>query len=330
MGALWQSDEKKTAVPADSQSDVQMPKAPRPRHVVWRVLWLLALIVLVSLGFAVYSETRSSKWQAREFSRFAKDLSYSLEIGPSPAILYPGDGPFDKRLGYSSLAEFMPRLLKRDYLITQQTRFSPDLLAYTKRGFFVPYQEKIQSGLTITDCRGAPLYQFTYPQQLYSTFAAIPPVLVNSLLFIENRDLLAANEPLANPAVDWPRFIKAALSQATKMVGLPGQSAGGSTLATQLEKYRHDPVGQRKAAADDFRQCAGLSDRPRHAPGSAARGARLSQQRAAVCRAGSWRSARHGRRVAGLVWRRFRTHQSTAGHHRHRCENPGRARSGAA
>jgi membrane peptidoglycan carboxypeptidase len=238
-----------------------MPKSPRHRHHVWRAFWLLVLIALLILGFAVISETRSSRLQAREFSRFAKDLSYSLEPGPSNAVLYPGDGPFDKRLGYSSLGEFLPRLLKRDYLITQQTHFSPDLLAYTKRGFFVPYQEKIQSGLTITDCRGAPLYQFTYPQQLYATFESIPPVVVNSLLFIENRDLLAENQPLANPAVDWPRFFKAALSQVAKMVGLPGQSAGGSTLATQLEKYRHSPDGLTQSGSEKLRQMISASVR---------------------------------------------------------------------
>jgi membrane peptidoglycan carboxypeptidase len=261
MGALWHSDEKKTAVVADSQSDVPMPKSPRRKHYVWRVFWLLVLIALVILGFAVVSEIRSSKLQAREFSRFARELSYSLQSGPSDAIVYPGDGPFDKRLGYSSMGEFMPRLLKRDYLITQQAQFSPDLLAYTKRGFFVPYQEKIQSGLTITDCRGAPLYQFTYPQQLYSTFASIPPVLVNSLLFIENRDLLADNQPMANPAVDWPRFFKAAISQVAKMVGLPGQSAGGSTLATQLEKYRHSPDGLTQSGSEKLRQMISASVR---------------------------------------------------------------------
>jgi len=238
-----------------------MPKSPRRRHYVWRVFWLLVLIALLILGFAIVSEIRSSKLQAREFSRFAKALSYSLQPGPSDAIAYPGDGPFDKRLGYSSLDQFLPRLLKRDYLITEQAHFSPDLLAYTKRGFFVPYQEKIQSGLTITDCRGAPLYRFTYPQQLYSTFASIPPVLVNSLLFIENRDLLANNQPMANPAVDWPRFLKAAITQVAKMVGLPGQSAGGSTLATQLEKYRHSPDGLTQSGSEKLRQMISASVR---------------------------------------------------------------------
>jgi membrane peptidoglycan carboxypeptidase len=267
MGALWHSDAKKAAVTADSQGDV--PEAARPSHwrYVWRVLLLLLLAGLVTLGFAAWSEVRSSKLQAREFTRLARDLTYTVKPGASDAILYPGDGPFDKRLGYSSLGEFLPRLIKRDYRITEQSRFSPDLLAYVQRGFFVPYEEKSQSGLTIADCRGDALYQFTYPQQLYPTFASIPPVVVNSLLFIENRDLLNPLQPLANPAVDWPRFLKAAVSQVAKIVGIPGQSAGGSTLATQLEKYRHSPDGLTQSGSEKIRQMISASVRA-YQPGS--------------------------------------------------------------
>jgi len=238
-----------------------MPKTSRHRHYLWRLFWLVVLAGVLMLAWAIASEVRSSRLQAREFNSFAAALSYSMQPGPSDSILYPGDGPFDKRLGYSALGEFLPRLLKRDYLITEQSHFSPQLLAYSKRGFFVPYQEKIQAGLSITDCRGTPLYQFTYPQQLYPTFAAIPPVLVQSLLFIENRDLLDARYPLANPAVDWPRFAKAAWSQVAKLLSLPGQSAGGSTLATQLEKYRHSPDGLTQSGGEKLRQMISASVR---------------------------------------------------------------------
>ena len=238
-----------------------MPASPSHWRHVWRALAVLVLVALVILGFAISVESRSSKLQAREFSQFAHNLSYALEPGPSDAIVYPGDGPFDKRLGYSSLGDFLPRLLKRDYRIIEQAHFSPELLSYAKRGFFVPYQEKSQSGLTIADCRGDPLYQYTYPQQLYPNFAAIPPVLVNSLLFIENRDLLDPRQPLANPAVDWPRFLKAAISQVAKVIGLPGQSAGGSTLATQLEKYRHSPDGLTISGGEKIRQMISASVR---------------------------------------------------------------------
>src|SRR5476649_744724 len=261
MGGLWHSDSKSTVEVTDSHDAVPMPKTSRHRHYLWRLFWLVVLAGVLMLAWAIASEVRSSRLQAREFNSFAAALSYSMQPGPSDSILYPGDGPFDKRLGYSALGEFLPRLLKRDYLITEQSHFSPQLLAYSKRGFFVPYQEKIQAGLSITDCRGTPLYQFTYPQQLYPTFAAIPPVLVQSLLFIENRDLLDARYPLANPAVDWPRFAKAAWSQVAKLLSLPGQSAGGSTMATQLEKYRHSPDGLTQSGGEKLRQMISASVR---------------------------------------------------------------------
>ncbi|MGL6247102.1 transglycosylase domain-containing protein [Pseudomonas sp.] len=256
MGALWQTDSSKTVVPTERVDEAPLPEKPPRSRVThgWGAFWLLLVIILIVLGLAAAKEMRTSKFQSREVSKFAASLSYEMKPGPSDAIRYPGAGPFDLRLGYSSLGEFLPRLIKRDYVIASQTRFSQKLMDYTDNGFFVPYAEKIQAGLSITDCRAAPLYQYKYPQQLYSSFEAIPPVVVSSLLFIENRFLLDPKQPLANPAVDWPRFGMAIWSQVAKLIHLPGQSAGGSTLATQLEKYRHSPDGLTVSGAEKIRQ----------------------------------------------------------------------------
>ncbi|MFP6831622.1 MAG: transglycosylase domain-containing protein [Pseudomonas sp.] len=274
MGALWQTDSSKAVVPTERVDD-QAPvpeKTRRSRH-GWKAFWLLLLIIAIVVGLAAAKEMRTSRFQSRELSQYAASLTYKLEPGPSEAIRYPGNGPFDMRLGYSALDEFLPRLLKRNYVVTQQTRFSPALLSYTDKGLFVPYSEKIQAGLSITDCRAAPLYKYNYPQQLYSNFAAIPPVVVSSLLFIENRFLLDTKQPLANPAVDWPRFGMAAWSQVAKVLRLPGQSAGGSTLATQLEKYRHSPDGLTMSGAEKIRQMISASVRA-YQPGPQTLGAR--------------------------------------------------------
>ena len=262
MGALLPTDSSEALVPTDRVDQTPLPARKRPlRRYGWRMFWLLLLIGLIFLGLAIARESRTSKLQAREFSQLAAALTYSLEPGPSEAIVYPGDGPFDKRLGYSHIGDFVQRLLKRNYVVQEQTRFSQALLDYTDKGLFVPYAEKIQAGLSITDCRAAPLYQYKYPQQLYPDFAAIPPLVVHSLLFIENRDLLDPKQPLANPAVDWPRFARAAWSQVAKMLHLPGQTAGGSTLATQLEKYRHSPDGLTVSGAEKLRQMLSASVR---------------------------------------------------------------------
>ena len=261
MGALWQTEPNTKQAPAQTPAETPEPKSPRQRRLWWRLIILILLVAAGAVGFAAYEEFRTSELQSREFSKLASTLTYSLQPGPSDSIVYPGEGPFDKRLGYSSLGEFLPRLLKRDYLISQQVRFSPALVNYVDHGLFAPYIEKVQAGLAITDCRGDMLYQYQYPQYLYPDFASIPSVVVNSLLFIENRDLLDTRDPRNNPAVDWPRFAKAAYSQIARYLALPGQSAGGSTLATQLEKYRHSPDGLTVSGAEKIRQMISASVR---------------------------------------------------------------------
>lgn len=260
MGVLWQTDASSTEIPKGSLNEVTLRPGRSRRKKHRLAFWTLMLLAGVAIALAAREEMRSSWLQSREITRYAATLNYSLEEGPSDAILYPHDGPFDKRLGYVYLPPMLQRLDQRGYAIRQQVRFSPELMEYSRHGLFPPYREKVQAGIDISDCRGEPLYRFSYPQQLYPGFSAIPPLLTSSLLFIENRSLLA-DEPLANPAVDWPRFVKAALSQAGKVLDMPGQSAGGSTLATQLEKYRHSPSGLTLSAGEKIRQMASASVR---------------------------------------------------------------------
>ncbi|MGL4319046.1 MAG: transglycosylase domain-containing protein [Pseudomonas sp.] len=261
MGVLWQSDAPQNALAESAPESLYSPKNPVPRR-KWKLSFgLILLTLLIALGLAVTHELRTAELQAREFSQYATRLTYSLQPGPSEAIRFPADGPFDKRLGYAYLPLLLERLQQRAYLISAQNRFSPALLDYSQRGYFPPFAEKNQAGLTISDCRGLPLYQFRSPQQLYARFADIPPLIAGSLLFIENRHLLDQAAPQANPAVDWPRFAKAALSQLGKNFAIQEQSAGGSTLATQLEKYRHSPDGLTLSAMEKLRQMVSASVR---------------------------------------------------------------------
>lgn len=228
----------------------------------WKYLiYLLLVSVLLAAAVMLVFELRSAHFQARELSRYAATLTYDLQPGASTAIHYPSDGPFDQRQGYAYLPLMLERLQQRDFHISQQVRFSPALMHYSQQGFYPPYREKSSAGLTLTDCRGLPFYDFHYPRQGYADFAEIPPLIVSSLLFIENRHLLARDQPQANPAVDWPRFAMAALSQMGKVLDLDGQSAGGSTLATQLEKYRHSPDGLTLSAGEKLRQMVSASVR---------------------------------------------------------------------
>ena len=261
MGVLWQSDAPHSTLPASDLQPFLPSETRKPRHRLRTFLWLSVLLLLLGGGWLIIHELRTATLQSRELSAYAARLTYTLQAGPSDAIQFPASGPFDQRLGYAQLPHLLERLQQRGYLIQQQVHFSDALLDYSQRGFFPPFREKLQSGLQISDCRGLPLYQFRYPQQGYARFADIPPLIVGSLLFIENRHLLDPIPAQANPAVDWPRLGKAALSQVGKNFAAQEQSAGGSTLATQLEKYRHSPHGLTLTPRDKLLQMVSASVR---------------------------------------------------------------------
>lgn len=236
------------------------PSLARPRHWRW-LLWILVLLLLTASGLLLAFEMRTSWLQGREIPRYADTLRYSLEPGPSSSISFPVQGPFDQRLGYSRLPDLLARLQEQQFVISEQVQFSRALQQYSSHGLFVPYQEKTQAGLFIGDCRREPIYDFSYPQRHYPDFASIAPLIVNTLLFIENRDMLSQKHPTVNPAVDWPRFTKAALSQVGRALAIRDDSAGGSTLATQIEKYRHSPGGMTQSASEKLRQMVSASVR---------------------------------------------------------------------
>lgn len=228
------------------------PAVAMPTETVTRrrslVPWLLVLLLLSLVVLAGY-ELHTSYYSAPKISQYASTLTYQLQQGPAKQVVYPQAGPFDERHGYSRLPELLKRLQERNFNITAQAEFSPALQHYASQGFFPPYREKVQSGLFLADCRNQTLFDFNYPQRVYRDPRDIPTMVAHSLLFIENRNLLQM-PAMANPVMDWPRFVMAALSQAGKIVGMGGQSAGGSTLATQIEKFRHSPMGLTQSFRD--------------------------------------------------------------------------------
>ena len=60
------------------------------------------------------------------------------------------------------------------------------------------------------------------------------------------------------PAIEWDRFGRAAADRALRLVG-DHASSGGSTLATQIEKYRHSPEGRTESVKEKLRQMASAS-----------------------------------------------------------------------
>ncbi|SFL99314.1 transglycosylase domain-containing protein [Rugamonas rubra] len=220
------------------------------------------LVLLVLLSFAVWwgvQETRSSTMQARFFAGLVEKLSYRVEAGPSNAIRFPKDSPYDERLGYANLPDYLAKLKARDYAVTAQSRFSPKMLELADMGVFATYREKTKTGLAIVDCRAQPLFSASYPERIYARFEQTPAALVNSLLFIENRELLDTKYPKRNPAVEWDRLSKAVLEKSVNSISGGHRPAGGSTLATQIEKYRHSPEGRTGSLKDKLQQMVSAS-----------------------------------------------------------------------
>lgn len=214
---------------------------------------------IVGLALVVVREAQSSTFQARYFSGLAAELKFWLEPGASSSIRFPQRGPYDQRLGYSELPAFLKRLRAKGYRIEKQARHSHALTELLESGYFPPYREKSQAGLHVLDCRGQPLFTSDHPEHVYADFSAIPPLVVGTLLFIENRELLESDHPNRNPAVEWDRFTKAALEQSIKIFDPDYDAPGGSTLATQIEKYRHSPGGITASFQEKFRQMMSAS-----------------------------------------------------------------------
>ncbi|MEJ6000826.1 transglycosylase domain-containing protein [Paucibacter soli] len=225
---------------------------------IWRVGGVALLATLVACAL---DELQRSNLQSALWSREAGAAGFRVEPGASPAIRFPSHGPYDERLGYRDLPAHIERLREQGFAVTAQARWSPALLGLGEQGLNVPYREKSQAGLTLADCRGEPLLSLRLPQRQYEGFEAVPELLLRTLLFVEDRHLLDDASPHRNPALDPERFAKAALEQALHAVDARPGAAGGSTLATQLEKYRHSPGGRTGSVSEKLRQMLSASRR---------------------------------------------------------------------
>ena len=139
---------------------------------------------------------------------------------------------------------------------------------------FPIYNEKAQAGLRISDDNNRTLYSASYPRDAYANFDSIPPLLVNSLLFVENRHLMDENGKTWNPAIEWPRFTGALMGYGLKKIGIHGDQGGGSTLATQIEKFRHSPEGITSTGKDKLSQMLTASVRAYDTDGKSVEGRR--------------------------------------------------------
>lgn len=233
------------------------------RKLVFSVKRIVFFGLLAAIPIAVFlllDEFRSSRLQAHVFAGMGQELTFRMAPGASHSVRFPTTGgPYDQRLGYAGLPSYLKRLEANDYIVSRQARQSPRMVQLFDMGLFIPYQEKNQAGFTLVDSRDVPLHSVRYPQRIYPNFDALPRSLVNALLYIENRSLLDDGTPLRNPAIEWSRFSKALIDETRHLVRPGYRPHGGSTLATQIEKYRHSPEGRTSSAREKLRQMMSAS-----------------------------------------------------------------------
>lgn len=220
-----------------------------------------AVLVLLAVVLCGWWEMQASPLQARYFTAWAEELAFDVQPGAADTLRVPQSGPFDERLGYTRIPAFTERLAKLGHVVTAQARQSDALARYMDSGYYPPFHEKTQTGLRVQDCRREPLFAARVPQQVYPHFEAVPPLLAQTLAFIENREVLLTEAPRHNPAVEWERLGRAVVDQLYAVVDHDHSAAGGSTLATQIEKFRHSPEGRTSGASDKLRQMVSASVR---------------------------------------------------------------------
>jgi membrane peptidoglycan carboxypeptidase len=226
------------------------------RRLRFLLRWLLALFLIAAVGFI---EIHTSILQTWVFTTTNERLYFEMAPGGSANIVFPRSAPFDDRRGYSKLPALRSRLESQRYQISQQARQSETLVTLIERGISPPYVAPPDAGLNIRGSDGMSLFRYAQADFLFQKIDDIPPLLVKTLLFLENRDLDRPAFPWHNPAIEWDRTLKAALTYVGSKLHLSESVQGGSTLAVQLEKFRHSPHGRTDKPSEKLRQMIGAS-----------------------------------------------------------------------
>ncbi len=252
-----------TCAPMSFSSGSNMPSNRRSR-IIGRGIAVSATLLVAAVAA---SEIQSSWLQSEFVSSFGRSLTFDLEEGPHPDAYHPTEGPYNRRLGYVQLDQFADRLDSQGFDLTRQAGLSVKHRQFVELGGFPIYREKNQAGLKLLDRKDEIIAGTHFPRRVYSDFNGIPPLITKTLLYIENRELLDPLEARRNPAVDWSRLASVLPGLAIQMIDPDKRAPGGSTLATQIEKFRHSPKGRTSDAGDKLRQMVSATVRAYH-PGS--------------------------------------------------------------
>jgi len=222
----------------------------------------VAFLLVLAAALLLANELRTSRLQSLAASRVAGAVRFAVLGGKNPVLPAAAVGPYDLRLGYDRVGEHARRLEAAGFQVTAQARQSARAEVLAALGLPAIYVEKSRAGLRIEDRQGVALAETLYPARAFADFEELPRTLVETLLFIENRELLTPGFPNRSPVIEWERFAHAALLQVLPHGG--GRRPGASTLAIQLEKYRHSPDGLTASVPEKLRQIGAATLRAYH------------------------------------------------------------------
>ena len=111
--------------------------------------WAAALGVVLMIAWGVAAETRTSLLQSRFFADYASEMNFSARPGPSETVRFPTGGPFDERLGYTELPDFIAALRAEDFVVDRQAQWSGALRRFVDDGGYAIYREKSRAGLQL-------------------------------------------------------------------------------------------------------------------------------------------------------------------------------------
>jgi membrane peptidoglycan carboxypeptidase len=238
------------------------------------ILIIVGVVGLLSLSlFLLVEEIETSKLQASFLAEVSKGINTEIVRRSSSRIRFPQQGPYDVRLGYTQIPHFSRRLENQGYRVTRQAQISPRHADLIDMGIFPQYREKFQAGLQVVGADADIVYQNQFPGRVFMSFHEIPKCVVDTLLFIEDKHILTERTPFHNPAVEWDRFLRAIFDVAISKFDTQHDVHGGSTLATQIEKFRHSSEGRTQGSRDKLLQMASAALRS-YRGGAANRAAR--------------------------------------------------------
>src|SRR5690554_1888755 len=220
----------------------------------WVTVTVVLGLVMLSALLVVWQEVRTSAFQSAMGVRLARSAAPPprVQSAKSPPSIEAPKGPWDQARGYAQHPELVERLQTHGFEVIAAAQSPVQAGLVSGEHWFYPiYDLQPQVGLHLEDRAGRTLQRWSYPEVVWDS----PPQLaMDAARLLENRALGRRAHPFTNPAVDWTRLGVATFSQVGARLGSDAPAIGGSTLAVQMEKFRHSPDGRTSSSAEKARQ----------------------------------------------------------------------------